>query len=112
MSSAKKKNLPKVSSAPTMANEEANDKVLREAIEKYKELYQYATDILNKEHERFNRADDKAAKYSTLFVFLIGMVLYFDKWILGSLQWPEFPISLPPDKPLLLAGLTGLLALL
>lgn len=92
--------------------EKVNEKIIREAVEKYRELYQYANDILLKEHERFNRADEKAAKYSTMFVFLIGVVIYFDKWILGLLNWPEFPIRLPPDIPLFLAGIAGLLALL
>lgn len=88
-----------------------NERLARDALEKYKELYLYSTDILIKEHERFSRADEKASKYSTTFVLLFGVVAYFDKWIFDKLQWPTFPVELPPDRPLFMAGVVGLLSL-
>jgi hypothetical protein len=96
MSPRKKRHLETESSASAAEFQEANEKIIRETTEKYRELYLYATDILLKEHERFNRADDKASKYTTMFVFLIGVAIYFDKWIFGSLKWPEFPVRLSP----------------
>ena len=94
---------------PAPKNEDANDKLVQEALEKYKELYLYSTDILLKEHERFNRADEKASKYATMFFFLIGAVAYFDKWIFDRIKWPHFPFSLPPDLPLIVVGLITLI---
>jgi hypothetical protein len=71
---------------------------LQAALAKYKELYNYSTDVLLKEHERFHRADEKATKYAAIFVFLIGIVTYFDKWLfqyfLESLQ-PNSPATVP-----------------
>ncbi|HVU08651.1 MAG TPA: hypothetical protein VHG89_08935 [Verrucomicrobiae bacterium] len=84
--------------------EEATEKQERDALEKYKELYTYSTEILLQEHERFNRADEKAAKYSTTFVFFLGIVAYFDKWILEKIKWPDFPLGLPQDWPLVAVG--------
>jgi len=88
------------------------EKLNQQTLEKYKELYNYSTDILLKELERFNRADEKASKYSTTFVFLLGIVAYFDKWIFDRLQWPDFPIELPPDLLLFSAAVVGLFALI
>ena len=47
------------------------------------------------ELERFKRADEKAAKHSTAFVFLLGIIGHFDKWIFGLLQLPDFPVGFP-----------------
>jgi hypothetical protein len=91
---------------------DANEKLEQRALDKYRELYTYSTDILLKELERFNRADEKAAKLSATFIFLLGIVAYFDKWFFSKLQWPNFPIELPPDRPLFMASLVGLLALI
>ena len=97
----------------TILKPEMPDKeLLDEALAKYKELYEYSTDILLKELERFNRADEKAAKYSTAFVFLLGVVSYFDKWIFEKLQWTDFPVRLPGDLPMFMAAIAGLLALI
>ena len=76
---------------------------------KYKELYTYSTDILLKEHERFTRADEKASKYSTMFVFLLGVVAYFDKWIFDKFPWTDFPVRVPEEWPLYVTGVTALL---
>jgi hypothetical protein len=89
-----------------------DEKLEKQALDKYRELYTYSTDILLKELERFNRADEKAAKLSATFIFLLGVAAYFDKWFFNKLQWPDFPIELPSDKPLLMASLVGLLALI
>jgi len=110
--SRRKKHRAKQAALQAAAIKEENDRLLQEALDKYKELYSYSTDVLLKEHERFTRADDKASKYSTMFFFLIGVVAYFDKWIFDTLKWPDFPVRLPPDLPILMAGLAGLLALL
>ncbi|HAO79109.1 MAG TPA: hypothetical protein DCQ92_09070, partial [Verrucomicrobia subdivision 3 bacterium] len=79
---------------------EAEEKLAQQALEKYKELYNYSTDILLNELERFNRADEKAAKLSAAFVFLLGIIAYFDKWVFNKLQWSDFPTGLPADLPL------------
>jgi hypothetical protein len=91
---------------------DASDEPEEQSLEKHRELYNYSTDILLRELERFNKADEKASKYLTTFVFLLGIVAYFDKWIFSTMQWPGFPVELPPDKPLFMAGLVGVLALL
>ena len=97
--------------APTASKiEDANEKLVQEAIEKYKELYSYSTDILLKEHERFNRADEKASKYASMFFFLIGAVAYFDKWIFDRLKWPHNLFSLLLDLPLITVGVITLIA--
>ena len=103
---------PEATAAMLPKTDDASENEFREALEKYKELYSYSTDILLREHDRFNRADDKASKYSTMFVFLIGVVAYFDKWIFNTLKWPDFPVRWPSDLPLLMAAVTGVLALL
>lgn len=98
--------------APNLEVNESSAEARTQATEKYRELYSYSTDVLLKEHERFNRADEKAASLTTMFVFLIGIVAYFDKWILDELKWHEFPVALPSDLPLCMAGIVGLLALM
>ncbi len=97
--------------APTASQiEDANEKLIKEAIEKYKELYSYSTDILIKEHERFNRADEKASKFASMFFFLIGAVAFFDKWIFDRLQWPHNLFSVLLDLPLVITGVVTLIA--
>lgn len=81
---------------------------VEDGFERYKELYQYSTDILLREHERFNRADEKAATYSTMFFFLIGGVAYYDKWIFDRLHWPCNILNLFLDFPLIAIGLLAL----
>jgi hypothetical protein len=87
----------------------SNGKQEQEALEKYKELYQYSTDVLLKEHERFNRADEKASKYATMFFFLIGAVAYYDKWIFDRMHWPQNCLVLLLDFPLVTLGLFALI---
>ena len=76
---------------PGQANQSSQH---QQAIDKYKELYLYSTDVLLKEHDRFNRADEKASKYATTFVFLIGAIAFFDKAVIeemlpprGAIEW-------------------------
>jgi hypothetical protein len=109
--SRRKKQRAKQAALEEAKIKQQNERLVQEALEKYRELYSYSTDILLKEHERFNRADDKASKYSTMFIFLIGVVAYFDKWTFDTIKWPDFPVRWPPDTPLLMAGAAGLLAL-
>ena len=71
--------------APPQTNAAAYQK----AVDKYKELYLYSTDVLLKEHERFNRADEKASKYSAVFAFLIGAFAFFDKAIIDEMLPPS-----------------------
>jgi hypothetical protein len=87
---------------PGQANEEL---AYQRAIEKYKELYSYSTDILVKEHERFNRADEKASKYGTTFIFLIGAIGFFDKAVLEEMLPPHGII----EWALLVLGVGGLI---
>jgi hypothetical protein len=87
----------------------ASEKQELDALEKYKELYQYSTDVLLKEHERFTRADEKASKYATMFFFLIGVVAYYDKWIFDRLHWPNNCLILLLDIPLIALGLLALI---
>ncbi len=89
--------------------ETPDQKQLEAALIKYRELYAYSTDVLLKEHERFTRADEKASKYSGMFVFLLGAVTFFDKWIFDKFPWRDFPVTIPEEWPLYLAGVLALL---
>lgn len=51
-----------------------------DALAKYKELFDYSTEVLKDEHERFKNADEKASKYTTILTFLLGVIAYVDKW--------------------------------
>jgi hypothetical protein len=93
---------------PPASEATSTEKQEQEALEKYKELYQYSTDVLLKEHERFNRADEKASKYATMFFFLIGAVAYYDKWIFDRLHWPHNCLIVLLDFPLIALGLLAL----
>jgi hypothetical protein len=68
---------------------ETDPAAYQRALDKYKELYIYSTDVLLKEHERFNRADEKASKYSTMFTFLIGAFAFFDKAVMDGMLPPN-----------------------
>lgn len=70
-------------------NEASQPSPYQRAIDKYKELYAYSTDVLIKEHERFNRADEKAFRYATTFVFLIGAYAFFNKAIIEEILPPR-----------------------
>ena len=58
-------------------------------MDKYKELYDYATAVLLKEHDRFTRADEKAAKFSGMSVFLVGVNAFFTKAIIDGALPPR-----------------------
>lgn len=93
--------------------DEVGERKMQRALEKYGELYRYSTDVLLNEHGRFIRADDKASKYSTMFVFLMGIAAYFDKWIFDRFLklTPEVSIAWPPaDWQLLAVGAVALMA--
>ena len=72
----------------TSSTDTAKDLVIA-AEQKYKELYLYSTNLLKEELDRFNRADEKAAKIGATFVFLIGGAAYFDKAISDKLIPPH-----------------------
>jgi hypothetical protein len=108
--SRRKKHRVKRAALQAAKIEAENKRLIQEALEKYKELYSFSTDILLKELERFSSADEKASKHATMFFFLIGAVAYFDKWIFDRLKWPDFPTGLPPDWPLVVVGLAALIA--
>lgn len=74
------------------------------ALAKYKELFDYSTEILKDEHERFKNADEKASKYTTVLTFLLGVVAYVDKWTMEH----ALPARDPVDWALILVG-TGTL---
>lgn len=87
--------------SPSQANQPSP---YQRAIDKYKELYAYSTDVLLKEHDRFNRADEKASKYATTFVFLIGAIAFFDKAVIEEM----FPPCEPIEWALVGFGIAGL----
>lgn len=69
-------------------------------MDKYKELYDYATDVFAREHDRFTRADEKAAKFGAISAFLIGINAFFAKEILdtalppkGCLEWAMIAVG-------------------
>jgi len=85
------------------------EKRAQDVVEKYRELYTYSTDVLLKEHERFIKADDKASRYSTIFVFLLGICGYFEKWGFDHItKDANRVINLPEEWPLILLGAVAL----
>jgi hypothetical protein len=85
------------------------EKEIETATNKYKALYDYSTDILLKEHDRFNRADEKASKYSTIFVFLMGIFAYFEKWSFDRIvREPSSYVDVPVQWPVMVVGAMGL----
>jgi hypothetical protein len=78
-------------------------------VDKYKELYDYAIGVLSEEHDRFTRADEKAAKYGTMAVFLIGINAYFSKTIMDTALpprgWLEWLMILLASLALLSSGI-------
>jgi hypothetical protein len=58
-------------------------------MEKYKELYDYATDVFQKEHDRFTRADEKATKFAGISVFLVGVNAFFTRAVLDTALPPK-----------------------
>jgi hypothetical protein len=58
------------------------------AIDKYRELYNWSNTVLQNEHERFNRIDEKAARYLSVITLLIGVEGAFGKTIFQQLVPP------------------------
>lgn len=56
---------------------------------KYKELYNLSKEILNEELSRFNRIDDKAAKYLSVLTLVAGVSGFFGKWLIDKLIPPK-----------------------
>lgn len=68
---------------------ESAEKLRQAAEAKYERLYLYANELLKEELDRFNRADEKAARLGTTFVFLVGAAAFFDKLICDKLLPPR-----------------------
>lgn len=58
-------------------------------MDKYKELYELSKEVLKEELSRFNRVDDKAAKYLSVLTLVAGAAAYFGKWIIDNLIPPK-----------------------
>lgn len=58
-------------------------------MEKYKELYLLAKEVFNEEQNRFNRIDEKAAKYFSVLTLLVGAAGFFGKWLVNTLIPPD-----------------------
>jgi hypothetical protein len=65
------------------------EKEAKEALDKYKELYQSSKEVLNQERNRFKDIDDKAAKYLTIFTFFLGAAGYIGTWVVGNVLHPK-----------------------
>ena len=63
---------------------------MAQTLEKYRELYSLAKEVYNSELNRFDKIDDKAAKYLTSLTFVIGIFGLFGKWIIAE--------ALPPSN--------------
>lgn len=63
---------------------------MAQTLEKYRELYSLAKEVYNSELDRFDKIDDKAAKYLTSLTFVIGIFGLFGKWIIAE--------ALPPSN--------------
>lgn len=74
---------------PEAIENETAEKLRRAAEDKYERLYVYASELLKEELDRFNRADEKAARLATTFVFLVGASAFFDKQISDKLLPPR-----------------------
>ncbi|MBA7636598.1 hypothetical protein ES703_44219 [subsurface metagenome] len=70
-------------------------------VEKYKELYEHAKQLLFREQERFTRIDQKASWHLSALTVLIGIGGFFAKWIIrnlvpptGCVEWCLFVIGI------------------
>lgn len=50
------------------------------AMDKYHELFTFSKALLENEHQRFNRVDEKAARYLSIITLLIGVEGAFGNW--------------------------------
>ena len=108
MPSKRKRQRMNAQQLPAPKPPEVTDKQVVEALNKYKELYLYSTDVLLREHERFTKADEKASRYSAVFVFLTGAAAFFGKWIFDKFPWSDFPVTIPAEWPLYITGVLAL----
>lgn len=53
-------------------------------MEKYKELYDLAIAVHNEEINRFNRLDQKASRYLSVFSILIAVLVGMSKWLIET----------------------------
>lgn len=74
----------------------------KEALEKYKELYQLSKEVFNQERNRFKDIDEKAARYLTVLTFVLGAAGYIGNWMVGNVLHP----TTCKDCLLLLTGIT------
>jgi len=58
-------------------------------LEKYRELYLLAKEVYNSELDRFDKIDDKAAKYLSSLTFVIAMLGLFGKWLITEVLPPS-----------------------
>ncbi len=59
-------------------------------MERYKELYFHAREVLNAEKDRYYAIEQKASQYFTVLTLILGLASLFIKWILGN--------SYPPNR--------------
>ena len=59
------------------------------AIEKYKELYDLTIRLLLEEQNRHSRLSEKSTTYFSVFTFIIGLSMFFIKWLLNTIIPPE-----------------------
>ncbi len=62
-----------------------------EAIERYKDLYLLAKEVLNEEQNRFNRIEAKATTFLTVLTFLLGVAGFFGNWMVEHVVPPRSP---------------------
>jgi len=77
------------------------------SITKYKELYDLSLKVLNEEQKRFNRIDEKASKFFSIFTLLLGAYGFFGKWIIDNLVPPTTYL----DNLLIIVAISILLTL-
>ena len=58
-------------------------------LKKYKELYKLSIKVLENDHKRFIRIDEKAYQYLSVFTLLIGIYGFFIKWIIENIIPPQ-----------------------
>jgi hypothetical protein len=58
-------------------------------MEKYKELYNLSKEVLNEELSRFDKIDDKAAKYLSILTLIAGVAGFFGKWLIDNFIPPK-----------------------
>jgi len=59
------------------------------SVDKYKELYDLSIKLLLEEQNRFVRIDEKSSLYFNVFTFIIGLSLFFVKWLYNTIIPPR-----------------------